>query len=148
MKYKLVCLWAMVAIFSVSSTFAAAATKAPVGYWTTIDDKTNQKRSEIYLSLNQDEEISGKIVKVYPAPGDTGICHKCPGVLKNKPIKNLVFLWGLTANPDGSWSGGEILDPKSGKIYHARMIQKGNKLYVRGYVGLPLLGRTQIWTRA
>lgn len=143
---KLKCaLWMMFAILGMSSVFAS--THSPVGYWTTIDDKTGQKRSEVYLSMHQDA-LSGKIVKIYPQPGDTGICQKCPGALKNKPIKNLVFLWGLTANLDGSWSGGEILDPKSGKVYHARMIQKGDKLYVRGYVGMPFLGRTQIWTRS
>ena len=124
-----------------------AVAKAPTGEWVTIDDKTGKKRSEVLLSLNQDE-LSGKIVRVYAEAGDTGICKLCPGAFKNKPIKDLTFLWGLKENKDGSWSGGEILDPKSGKIYHARMIQKGNKLYVRGYVGVPLLGRTQVWVRA
>ncbi len=126
---------------------SVAAAKAPVGNWTTIDDKTGKKRSLVHLSV-EDGELSGKILHVYAEAGDTGICKLCPGTFKNKPIKNLTFLWGLKENPDGSWSGGEILDPKSGKIYHARMTQKGDKLYVRGYVGVPLLGRTQIWTRA
>ena len=124
----------------------AAAAKAPVGTWTTIDDKTGKKRSEVRLSMSN-QEMSGKIVRVYAESGDTGVCKVCPGKFKNQPIKGLQFIWGLKENKDGSWSGGEILDPKSGKVYHARMIQKGNKLYVRGYVGFPLLGRTQIWER-
>ncbi len=125
-----------------------AMAKTPVGNWITIDDKTGNKRSEVRLSLNNQSELSGKILKVYAAAGDTGICKACPGAFKNQPIKNLTFIWGLKQNADGSWSGGEILDPKNGKIYNVRMIQKGKKLYVRGYVGLPILGRTQIWVRA
>ena len=126
---------------------SVAIAKAPIGNWTTIDDKTGKKRSEVHLSLNQ-SELSGKIMHVYAEAGDTGICKSCPGAFKNKPIKHLMFIWGLKENKDGSWSGGEILDPKTGKIYRARMIQKGDKLYVRGYVGVPILGRTQIWVRA
>ncbi|MCH9689789.1 MAG: DUF2147 domain-containing protein [Gammaproteobacteria bacterium] len=129
-------------VFYISTAFA----KSPVGHWTTVDDRTGKKRSEVYLSLNHNE-LSGKILRVYAEKGDTRMCKSCPGEFRNKPIKNLVFIWGLKENKDGSWSGGEILDPKSGKIYRARMIQKGKKLYVRGYVGLPILGRTQIWTR-
>ncbi|MDX2346742.1 MAG: DUF2147 domain-containing protein [Legionella sp.] len=143
MKKKQVFLWSVLAVFYVSSIMA----KAPVGDWITIDDKTGKKRSEVHLSLNHDE-LSGKITRVYAETGDTGICKLCPGAFKNKPIKNLMFIWGLKEHKGGSWGGGEILDPKTGKIYHARMIQKGNKLYVRGYVGLPILGRTQIWERA
>lgn len=144
MKKKQIFLWSILAIFYVSSVMA----KAPIGDWITIDDKTGKKRSEVHLSLDENNTLSGKIIRVYAEPGDTGICKLCPGEFKNKPIRNLVFIWGLTAQKDGSWGGGEILDPKSGKIYHARMTQKGDKLYVRGYVGLPLLGRTQIWKRA
>ncbi|MDF1646154.1 MAG: DUF2147 domain-containing protein [Legionellaceae bacterium] len=130
------------------SYISTVAAKSPAGNWTTIDDKTGKKRSEVYLSLDEHHELSGKIMHVYAEAGDTGICKLCPGVLKNKPIKALTFLWGLKENQDGSWSGGDILDPKTGKVYHVKMIQKGNKLYVRGYVGLPVLGRTQIWQRS
>lgn len=143
MRIRQVGLASILAIFYVS----VAAAKAPVGTWVTTDDRTGKKRSEVRLSLNQGE-VSGKIVRVYAEKGDTGVCKSCPGKFRNQPIKGIQFLWGLKENSDGSWSGGEILDPKSGKIYHARMMQKGNKLYVRGYVGLPFLGRTQIWERA
>lgn len=120
--------------------------KAPLGIWTTIDEKTGKKRSEIRLSMEHNE-LSGKIIRVYPEAGDTGICKACPGKFKNQPIQGLNFLWGLKEDKHGSWHDGEILDPKSGKIYRAKMTQRGDKLYVRGYVGLSLLGRTQIWVR-
>ena len=120
--------------------------KDPSGVWTTIDDKTGKKRSEIRLSVKNDE-LSGQIIRVYAEDGDTGMCKACPGKFRNQPIQGLNFLWGLKENTHGGWIGGEILDPKSGKIYQAKMLQRGNKLYVRGYVGFSLLGRTQIWVR-
>ena len=47
------------------------------------------------------------------------------------------------------WDGGEILDPNNGKTYKVRMTPKddGKTLAVRGYIGAPLLGRTQTWVR-
>lgn len=133
--------------FLLSFVTLAALAKAPIGTWVTIDDKTGKKRSEVQLSLDDKNVLSGQIIEVYAQKGDTGVCQSCPGQFKDKPVKGLKFLWGLKQNQDGSWGGGEILDPKSGKIYHVKMTQKGDKLYVRGYVGVSLLGRTQVWKR-
>ncbi|KTD62037.1 DUF2147 domain-containing protein [Legionella spiritensis] len=116
------------------------------GTWTTIDDKTGKKRAVVNLSVSGNT-LNGTIVKVYPQPGDTGICSKCPGAFKDKPIKGLRFVWGLKDQGNGVWDGGKILDPKTGKIYRAKITQEGNKLYVRGYVGFSMLGRTQVWVK-
>ena len=53
---------------------------------------------------------------------------------------------GLDSIPGG---GGEILDPNNGKVYKVRLkpADGGKKLDVRGYIGAPLLGRTQTWIR-
>ncbi len=50
----------------------------------------------------------------------------------------------------GVWNGGEVLDPESGDVYRAtlRLRDGGARLDVHGYIGIPLLGRSQIWTRA
>lgn len=124
--------------------FALAQSLA--GTWTTIDDKTGQKRAVVHLSVSGGT-LNGTLVKIYPQPGDTGICTKCPGAFKDKPIKGLQFVWGLKDQGNGVWDGGKILDPKTGKIYNAKMTMKGNKLDVRGYIGFSLLGRTQVWVR-
>jgi uncharacterized protein (DUF2147 family) len=42
---------------------------------------------------------------------------------------------------------GKLYDPKSGKTYHGQMKLNGNRLELRGYVGFPLFGETQIWAR-
>jgi len=52
------------------------------------------------------------------------------------------------------WTGGTIYDPDRGKLYKCVIkfekdskVEGGIKLYVRGYVGIPALGRTTYWTR-
>jgi uncharacterized protein (DUF2147 family) len=120
--------------------------QSPAGTWTTIDEKTGKKRAVVRLSISGGS-LSGTIVKVYSQPGDTGICAKCPGAFKNKPVQGLQVIWGLKDKGNGHWEGGRILDPKSGKIYRAKLTVQGNKLFVREYVGFSVLGRTQLWVR-
>ena len=136
-------LWAvLVMVLVVPAVFAAS----PAGNWTTMDDKTGKKRAVVHLVVSGDS-LSGTIVKVYHEPGDTGLCSNCPGTFKDKKVQGLQFVWGLKDKGNGEWEGGQILDPKTGKIYRAKMTMKGNKLYVRGYVGFSMLGRTQVWVR-
>lgn len=139
-------LWKSVTAAVLSMVFAASVFANPAGTWTTIDDKTGKKRAVVNISVSGNT-MSGTIMKVFPQPGDTGICSNCPGNFKDKKIQGLQFLWGLKKDSDTEWSGGHILDPKTGKIYRAKISQKGNKLYVRGYIGVSLLGRTQVWVR-
>ncbi|HRD71092.1 MAG TPA: DUF2147 domain-containing protein [Legionella sp.] len=133
-------------VFAVCYLPAVMAAQSPAGTWTTIDDKTGAKRAVVNISVSGGN-LNGTIVKVYPQPGDTGVCSKCPGAFKGKKIQGLTFIWGLKDMGNGEWGGGSILDPKTGKVYKAKMTVKGNKLYVRGYVGVSMLGRTQTWVR-
>ncbi len=56
---------------------------------------------------------------------------------------------GIEDLGDGSWGDGKLIDPKTGKIYHLKMaVKKNDQLHVRGYIGVPLLGRTQVWIPA
>ena len=60
---------------------------------------------------------------------------------------------GLTvqsADDKAVFEGGDILDPNNGKVYRVRLkvIDNGARLEVRGYIGTPMLGRTQTWVRA
>lgn len=125
---------------------ALAVSQAPVGKWVTIDDKTGKERALVTIS-ESGGALSAVIDKVYPQPGDTGLCEHCPGAFKGKKVTGLQFMWGLKSEGDNKWSGGSILDPKTGKIYRAKLTVQGNKLLVRGYVGISLLGRTQIWNK-
>lgn len=122
------------------------AQQSPTGTWVTFDDHTGEQRAQVRVDLSGNI-LSATIIKVYLQPGDTGICSKCPNSFKNQPIVGLQFLWNLHGSKPGVWEGGYILDPKTGKIYRAKVTLQTDKLYVRGYLGLVALGRTQIWKR-
>lgn len=139
-------LWKSVIGVVLASYLPLSFAGSAAGTWTTIDDKTGAKRAVVHVSASGDN-LSGTIVKVFPQAGDTGICSKCPGNFKDKKIAGITFLWGLKKDGENQWSGGSILDPKTGKVYKAKVTLEGNKLLVRGYIGMSLLGRTQTWVR-
>lgn len=127
----------------------AADLTSPVGKWKTIDDETGTERSIVEVT-EVNGELRGRILKIFYKPGDKidPVCELCEGELKDKPVIGLQFLWGLKR--DGSdWSGGGVLDPKNGKTYNAKLslTDAGQKLRMRGYIGTPILGRTQVWLR-
>lgn len=143
----------IVLLTSLSSAFAKTARPAAnldsvTGYWTTIDDETGKVRSIMHIWESRGV-IYGRIEKIFKQPGDTGICSKCPGRFRDKPILGLVILWGLEETGNNVWSGGQILDPHSGKVYRVTLTlsEDGKSLKVRGYIGISLFGRTQYWYR-
>lgn len=139
--------WTLFFILAVSFIpMRLAAGVSPVGTWTTIDDKTGEKRAVVRIEQSG-KKLNGTIVRVYPQAGDTGFCHNCPGQFKGQKVQGLQFLRELSDDGHGVWSGGTILDPKTGKIYRAKITVAGNKLYVRGYIGISAIGRTQTWIR-
>lgn len=120
----------------------------PVGTWKTIDDKTGEAKSLVQIS-EVNGQLEGKVVKVLKSDqGPNPICDQCDGARHNQPVTGMTILWGM--KQDGNeWDGGQILDPKSGKIYKCSMhaIDGGKKLSVRGYIGFSLFGRSQTWLR-
>ncbi|OAI30599.1 hypothetical protein A1351_08475 [Methylosinus sp. R-45379] len=131
---------------SVSST-AWADNASPVGLWRNIDDATGKPRALIRIS-ESNGALQGRVEKVFLAPNESPICTKCEGALKNAPVLGLIILSGL--KKDGAeYTGGRILDPDDGNFYSSkiRLMDGGKKLEVRGYIGVSLLGRSQIWQR-
>lgn len=120
---------------------------SPAGVWTTVDDKTGEKKADVEIVI-KDGELFGTIVRRYTKPGDPDRCTACPDQFKDKPIQGLRFIWGLKDEGDGTWGGGHLIDPRTGKIYRLKMTVKNDQLYVRGYIGVSLLGRTQVWEHA
>ena len=136
------------AALMVASNLAAAA-GSPAGTWRSIDDKTKQERSIIRIS-EENGEFKGVVEKLFDQPGDdpAHLCKECKGERKDKPIVGMTILWGLKKDGD-TWAGGEILDPHNGKIYRCKMTlsEDGKSLNVRGFIGISLIGRSQIWYR-
>jgi uncharacterized protein (DUF2147 family) len=127
----------------------AQSTDPVLGIWKTIDEKTNQPSSLIRLD-EKNGELIGTVTELIPTPGEILVthCNLCKDDRKGKPITGMVIMKGLKRSSPGVWSGGEILDPEEGEIYKVKINMVNEKtLEVRGYIGIPLLGRTQTWVR-
>ena len=129
---------------------AAYAQATPVGLWKTIDDKTKTERALVRIT-EAGGVLTGRIEKLLAADAKADAkCDKCEDDRKDKPMLGLEIVRGLKkGDSEGLWDGGTILDSAEGKIYKVRMqpADGGKKLEVRGYVGMPMLGRTQTWIR-
>lgn len=74
--------------------------------------------------------------------------HNPDPKLRTKPLKGLMILRSFKHESGNVWTDGKIYDPKNGKDYSCKMTLVGNdKLDVRGYIGISLIGRTDNWTR-
>ena len=95
--------------------------------------------------------FTGRIEKLLAADTKPDAkCDKCEDDRKDKPIVGMEIVRGVKkGDSEGLWDGGTILDSVEGKVYKVRMqpADGGKKLEVRGYIGMPMLGRTQTWTR-
>jgi uncharacterized protein (DUF2147 family)/fucose 4-O-acetylase-like acetyltransferase len=68
--------------------------------------------------------------------------------LRARKVEGLEILQGLTRRPDGTWANGRIYDPESGGTYTCQLALDGeDRVRLRGYIGIPLIGRSTIWTR-
>lgn len=122
---------------------------SPAGLWKNIDDETKQAKALIRVT-DQGGVFSGRIEKILTEKTDA-VCDKCTDDRKDKPVQGMTIVTGMRGNADqpGLFDGGEILDPNNGKVYRSqmRLTDGGRKLEVRGYIGVPLFGRTQTWLR-
>ena len=130
----------------------AAAQMTPIGNWHSIDDETKKPKAEVRISLNAAGTLSGVVEKsLLPVSDEDPLCNLCTDDRKGKPkIGMEIIRGGKKAEGKDVWEEGKILDPNNGKNYSLRLtpIEGGKKMEVRGYIGTPMIGRTQIWIRA
>ena len=130
----------------------AAAQMTPVGTWYTVDDVTKKPKAEVRITLNAAGGLSGVVEKsLLPMTDADPLCNLCTDDRKGKPkIGMEIIRGGQKVDGKDVWDAGKILDPENGKNYSARFtpIEGGKKMEMRGYLGTPILGRTQIWVRS
>ena len=128
---------------------AFADDASPVGLWKNIDDVSGKPKALIRIT-ESNGVLQGKIEKLFrPADQEQNPkCDKCTDARKDQPIIGMLLLSGLKKEGD-EYTGGEIVDPENGKVYKSKMelADGGKKLKVRGYIGVPMLGRSQTWLR-
>ena len=146
---RLVTSAALFALATLAVPFAQASDASPVGLWKAIDDTTG-KPSALIRITEERGELRGKIEQLFRAPGEdpNPKCTLCHDARKDQPIIGMTIVSGLRKDGD-EYKDGEILDPNNGKIYKSKLSvhDGGKKVEVRGYVGVPMFGRSQVWLR-
>ena len=130
-------------------TFAHAADPLNGTVWKTIDDTTKQPKAIVKFTEQKNGTLSATIQSVL-TKGEENSCTKCEGPYKDKSLKGLTIVRDLKNVGGTSYENGSILDPKTGKTYKLKgsLASGGQKLELRGYIGISALGRNQTWIRA
>ncbi|MGF6723012.1 uncharacterized protein (DUF2147 family) [Paraburkholderia sp. GAS41] len=140
---------ALAGVLLASAVTAMAQTDSPVGTWQTIDDHTGQPKALVQITQDGNGALDGKVIKgLGPNDQPDRRCTACTDARKDQLILGMTIISDMKKDDEG-WDGGQILDPENGKLYKCKMHleEGGQKLVVRGYIGVSLLGRSQTWIR-
>jgi uncharacterized protein (DUF2147 family) len=126
---------------------AAHADPSPVfGQWLT------ENRRGVIEMVPCADKVCGKLVWMIEP-----LRHGAPAIdeynpkpeLRQRPLCGMTILGDFHETEPRHFEDGWIYSPDSGKTYHATMtLEENGTLRLRGYVGIPLFGESQHWTRA
>ena len=139
----LLCLLASASASMASVVFA----QSPAGLWKTVDDATGREKAVIRIT-EASGVFTGKIEKLLDSAKQDSKSDERADSRKGQPILGLTIIRNIKKG-ESHWEGGDILDAANGKVYRARLTlsEDNKKLDVRGYMGTPMFGRTQTWSR-
>lgn len=119
---------------------------SPVGLWKAHDDSGKPTG---YIRVQENKGVyTGIIEKGLETDKEDKYCHACKDERKGQKLVGMTMMKNIKAKGD-AYEGTEILDPFSGNTYRVKLKlnEDGQKMQVRGFVGLSLFGRTQLWQR-
>lgn len=141
----------LIGLVSVALISFASEQTSPAGLWKTHDDKGKPTG---YVRMLEDNGIyTGLIEKGLETDKEEQFCNACKDERKNQKLIGMTMMKNVKAKGGvyaDVYEGTEILDPFSGNTYRVKLTLKdaGKKMEVRGFVGVSLFRRTQIWDRA
>lgn len=149
MLTSIVTVIAACSLLFISSSFRLPVNNADaiVGVW-----KTGEGTAMVRIYKNADK-YQGKIVWLKepndPETGKPKVDKNHPDeAVRSRPILGLINVWGFVHKEENVWEEGNIYDPKNGNTYSCTIkMSNANTLEVRGYIGVSLIGRTDVWTR-
>lgn len=139
--------FAALACLAAIGVAAAVDLSSATGWWQPIDSKTGEPLG--LIRIYEDHGLFfGRIEPSSPSDDRSRTCSRCPDERRNQPIIGLVLIRNMRLQGD-EYVGGDILDPDTGWIYGCkfRLVDDGSKLIMRGFIGISLFGRSQMWKR-
>ena len=124
----------VIAAIAMIAPVASARTSSPVGTWSTANGHG------VVAIEPCGDAICGRIVGIDRQPNEP-----MPTDVNGRPECGLTIITNQKPTPDGSWVG-EITDPRDGRTWQAQIsLDEAGNLRLRGFIGIPLLGVTQVW---
>lgn len=147
---------AMSALAAVSARAAApslAAAPGVLGDWQTPNDAVVRIAPCAAAGSTPDRTLCLMVVKVAPgaplsANGHATDLKNPDPTLRDRSLCGLIIGSGFQVTDSTHLSGGKLYDPESGHTYQGTITAAGDALHLRGYIGIPLFGRSEKWQRA
>lgn len=139
--YRRLLMSALWLTFTMATSIASAQTPSVRGYWRT-------PTGAIVLVAPCGQSLCAQLAALSPTDHLRTDTNNPDPSLRNRPLCGVRIGDGFAEVDPQHARGGHLYDPKNGRTYRGQMTAEGNLLHLRGYVGLPIFGRTETWVRA